>query len=83
MWQVVIEDYLPFTDKVQKNEKHLLTDSVKLAWKEVYCEWEQRMLDDICGLDAGRLQLKEKMQHKCKGTSLFMKFQNIGLEVVL
>lgn len=47
------------------------------------CEWGQRMPDDICGLDASRLQLKEKMQHICKRTSLLVKFQNIGLEVVL
>lgn len=53
------------------------------CWIKSCCEWEQRMLDDICGLDASRLQLKEKMQHICKGTSLLMQFQNIGLEVVL
>ena len=41
------------------------------------------MPDDICGLDARRLQLKEKMQHIYKGTSLLIQFQNIGLEVVL
>lgn len=53
------------------------------CWIKSCCEWEQRMPDDICGLDAGRLQLKEKMRHICKETSLLMKFQNIGLEVVL
>lgn len=53
------------------------------CWIKSCCEWGQRMPDDICGLDASRLQLKEKMQHICKGTSLLMQFQNIGLEVVL
>lgn len=53
------------------------------CWIKSCCEWGQRMPDDICGLDTGRLQLKEKMKHICKGTSLLMQFQNIGLEVVL
>lgn len=53
------------------------------CWIKSCCEWGQRMPDDVCGLDASRLQLKEKMQHICKGTSLLMQFQNIGLEVVL
>lgn len=53
------------------------------CWIKSCCEWEQRMPDDICGLDASRLQLKEKMQNIYKGTSLFTQFQNIGLEVVL
>lgn len=41
------------------------------------------MPDDICGLDSSKLQLKEKMQHICKGTSLLWQIQNIGLEMVL
>lgn len=53
------------------------------CWIKSCCEWGERMPDDICGLDASRLQLKEKMQQICKGTSLLMQFQNIGLEVVL
>lgn len=53
------------------------------CWVKSCCEWGQRMPDDICGLDARRLQLKEKMQYIYKGTSLLMQFQNIGLEVVL
>ena len=53
------------------------------CWIKSCCEWEQRMPDDICGLDTSRLQLKEKMQNIYKGTSLLMQFQNIGLEVVL
>lgn len=53
------------------------------CWIKSCCEWEQRMPNDICGLDAGRLQLKEKMHHIYKGTSLFVQFQNIGLEVGL
>lgn len=53
------------------------------CWIKSCCEWGQRMPDDICGLDASRLQIKEKMQNIYKGTSLLMQFQNIGLEVVL
>ena len=53
------------------------------CWIKSCCEWEQRMSDDICGLDADRLQLKEKMLNIYKGTSLLTQFQNIGLEVVL
>lgn len=34
-------------------------------------------------LDTGRLQLKEKMQHICRKTSLLAQFQQIGLEVAL
>ena len=53
------------------------------CWIKSCCEWRQRMSDDICGLDAGRLQLREKMQSICRKTSLLMQFQNIGLEVAL
>lgn len=53
------------------------------CWIKSCCEWGKRMSDDICGLDANRLQLKEKMQHIYKGTSLFVQFQGIGLEVAL
>lgn len=51
------------------------------CWIKSCCEWERRMSDDICGLDANRLRLKEKMWQICKGTSLLIQFQNIGLEV--
>lgn len=53
------------------------------CWIKSCCEWGQRESDDICGLDTGRLQLKEKMEHICRETSLLTKFQNVGLEVVL
>ena len=53
------------------------------CWIKSCCEWRQRMPDDICGLDASKLRLKEKMQHICKGTSLLRQIQNIGLEMVL
>lgn len=52
------------------------------CWIKSCCEWGQRMPDDICGLDADRLQLKEKMLNIYKGTSLLTQFQNIGLEVL-
>ena len=53
------------------------------CWTKSCCEWKQRMSDDVCGLDANRLQLKEKMLNIYKGTSLLTQFQNIGMEVVL
>lgn len=51
------------------------------CWIKSCCEWEERMADDVCGLDINRLQLSEKMQRICVGTSLLKQFQNIGLEV--
>ena len=53
------------------------------CWIKSCCEWEKRGPDDACGLDAGRLTLKEKMKRICEGTSLFENFQNIGLEIRL
>lgn len=57
--------------------------SVGECWIKSCCEWEERMPDDICGLDVSRLPLKEKMKRICEGTSLLKQFQNIGLEVAL
>ena len=57
--------------------------SVGECWIKSCCEWEERMPDDICGLDVSRLPVKEKMKRICKGTSLLKQFQNMGLEVAL
>lgn len=57
--------------------------SVGECWIKSCCEWEERMPDDICGLDVSRLSVKEKMKRICKGTSLLKQFQNMGLEVAL
>lgn len=57
--------------------------SVGECWIKSCCEWEERMPDDICGLDARRLPLKEKMKQICEGTSLMKQFQSISLEVAL
>ena len=57
--------------------------SVGECWIKSCCEWEERMFDDICGLDASRLSIKEKMMRICEGTSLLRQFQNIGLEVAV
>lgn len=57
--------------------------SVGECWIKSCCEWEERMSDDICGLDASRLSIKEKMMQICEGTSLLKQFQNIGLEVAV
>ena len=55
--------------------------SVGECWIKSCCEWEERMPDDICGLDVSRLPVKEKMKRICKGTSLLKQFQNMGLEL--
>jgi len=57
--------------------------SVGECWIKSCCEWEERMPDDICGLDVSRLPVKEKMKRICKSTSLLKQFQNMGLEVAL
>ncbi len=53
------------------------------CWIKSCCEWENRMEDDICGLDKSRPQLFNKMKHIYEGTCLIKQFKNIGLEVVL
>ena len=57
--------------------------SIGECWVKACCEWEKRMPDDVCGLDAGRINLREKMERIFEGTSLLTQFQDIGLEVVL
>ena len=57
--------------------------SVGECWIKSCCEWEERMPDDICGLDVSRLPVKEKMKRICEGTSLLKQFQDMGLEVAL
>lgn len=52
------------------------------CWIKSCCEWEKRMPDDICGLDADRLNLRAKMDRILEGTSLLVQFQDIGLEVL-
>ena len=53
------------------------------CWITSCCEWDDRMDDDICGLDNSRLQLTDKMKHIYEGTCLVTQFQNVGLEVAL
>jgi hypothetical protein len=53
------------------------------CWVTSCCEWQNRMEDDICGLDNGRLSVNEKMKQIYKGTCLVTQFQNVGLEVAL
>lgn len=57
--------------------------SIGECWIKSCCEWKERMLDDVCGLDVSRLPLKEKMKQICAGTGLLPQFQSIGLEVAL
>jgi hypothetical protein len=53
------------------------------CWVKSCCGWKNRMEDDICGLDNGRLSVNEKMKQIYKGTCLASQFQNVGLEVVV
>lgn len=53
------------------------------CWISSCCEWEERQEDDICGLDAVRLTLYEKMERIYQGTSLEAELQAAGLEVAV
>lgn len=53
------------------------------CWVKSCCEWEERMSNDICGLDDRRLSIAEKMKHIYERTSLQKEFAAIGLEVLL
>lgn len=55
--------------------------TIGACWIKACCEWENRMEDDICGLDHKRLSLKEKMRHIYEQTCLKEEFQKAGLEV--
>lgn len=53
------------------------------CWIKSCCEWQNRMKNDVCGLDNNRLQLSEKMKCIFEGTSLVTQFKNVGLGVSL
>lgn len=53
------------------------------CWIKSCCEWDERMPDDICGLDTSRLQLHEKMKRIYQETSLLEQFHHVGLEVAV
>jgi hypothetical protein len=57
--------------------------SIGACWVNSCCEWKNRMEDDICGLDNGRLSVNEKMKKIYKGTCLVAQLQNVGLEVAV
>jgi hypothetical protein len=57
--------------------------SIGECWVNSCCEWQNRMEDDICGLDNGRLSVNEKMKQIYKGTCLATELQNVGLEVAV
>jgi hypothetical protein len=57
--------------------------SIGECWVKSCCEWQNRMEDDICGLDNGRLSVHEKMKQIYKGTCLVTQLQNVGLEVAV
>lgn len=51
------------------------------CWVKSCCEWKNRMENDICGLDDGRLLLFDKMKKLYEGTSLKEQLAGVGLEV--
>lgn len=53
------------------------------CWIKSCCEWENRMDDDICGLDNNRLSVYDKMKSIFEGTCLKKQFHAAGLEVAL
>lgn len=53
------------------------------CWIKSCCEWNDRMEDDICGLDHSRLSIHDKMKNIFEGTCLKERFYEAGLEVVL
>jgi hypothetical protein len=57
--------------------------SIGECWINSCCEWQNRMEDDICGLDNRRLSVNEKMKQIYKGTCLVTQLQNVGLEVAV
>mgnify|MGYP003369231216 CR=1 FL=1 len=57
--------------------------SIGDCWIKSCCEWQNRMENDICGLDDGRLSVYEKMKHIYEGTSLKKQFERIGVEVAV
>jgi len=57
--------------------------SIGACWVNSCCEWQNRMEDDICGLDNRRLSVNEKMKQIYQETCLVTQLQNIGLEVAV
>jgi hypothetical protein len=53
------------------------------CWILPCCEWKERGLEDVCGLDTDRLSIHEKMLQIYRETSLFEQFKSIGLEVAI
>lgn len=57
--------------------------SIGDCWIKSCCEWENRMNDDICGLDNNRLSVYDKMKSIFEGTCLKKQFQAAGLEAAV
>ena len=53
------------------------------CWIKSCCEWDDRMEDDICGLDYSRLPIYDTMKSIYAGTCLKEQFRASGLEVAL
>lgn len=53
------------------------------CWIQDCCKWNERQLNDKCGLDNSHLSLVEKMKNIFLGTSLKEEFAKVDLEVEL
>lgn len=53
------------------------------CWKQDCCNWLDRQVNDICGLDQSRLRTKEKMSCIYEGMMLSDEFESVGLKVLL
>lgn len=57
--------------------------SIGDCWIKSCCEWEDRVDNDLCGLDSMRLSVRDKMKSIYEGTCLKMQFCGVGLEMEL
>lgn len=58
--------------------------SIGDCWIKSCCTWENRMHNDLCGLDnSGRLSVQAKMKNIYEGTCLKRQFHKAGLKEVL
>ncbi len=51
------------------------------CWIKSCCDWEERNVDDICGLDYSRLSICDKMKSIYEKTGLKTQFYEAGLEI--
>ncbi len=57
--------------------------TIGACWILACCDWAGRQENDVCGLDPVRPSAADKMKAVLRGTSLYSKFLQAGLEVLL